>query len=81
MNIQVQNPHAAGLAEGFAAAPDMPDVLPPVKVRRGIWGAAWRHPAIAIGGVLLGCVILMAILAPLLFTVDPTAIEIGRAHV
>ena len=35
------------------AAPDLPDILPPVRQRRGIERFAVRHPAIAIGLVLL----------------------------
>ena len=38
---------------GIAIAPAMPDVLPPIKVRRGLAGFVYRHPAIAFGGALL----------------------------
>ena len=31
-------------------AAEMPDVLPPVKVRRGLYGFVYRHPTIAFGG-------------------------------
>ena len=34
----------------------------------------YRHPTIAIGGVLLFLIVAMAVLAPLLWTVDPTAL-------
>jgi peptide/nickel transport system permease protein len=53
---------------------ELPDILPPVKQRRGITGFAYRYPAIAIGGTLLLLLILMAICAPLLGTTDPTAL-------
>ena len=53
----------------------MPDVLPPVKVRRGAYRASCcRHPTIAIGGALLIVMLLIAVLAPYLGTVDPTAL-------
>ncbi|PZO00757.1 MAG: peptide ABC transporter permease [Hyphomicrobiales bacterium] len=37
-----------------------------------------RHPAVSIGGALLVLMALIAIFAPLLFTVDPTAIATSR---
>jgi peptide/nickel transport system permease protein len=54
--------------------PELPDILPPVKQRRGISGFIYRHPAIAIGGLMLSLLILMAIFAPLLGTTDPSAL-------
>src|SRR5580658_4613113 len=63
---------------GIAAAPDLPDILPPIKVRRGFVGFLRRNPTIAIGGALILAMILMAILAPFLGTVDPTAIATFR---
>lgn len=54
--------------------PELPDILPPVKQRRGISGFIYRHPAIAIGGIMLSLLILMAIFAPLLGTTDPSAL-------
>jgi peptide/nickel transport system permease protein len=57
-----------------AAAPDLPDILPPVRRRRGIARFAVRHPAIAIGLVLLLLMAALAILAPYLWTMDPTAL-------
>jgi len=52
----------------------MPDVLPPVKVRRGLVGFMYRYPTIAFGGALLLAMLLIAVLAPYLGTVDPTAL-------
>ena len=60
--------------ESVAAAPAMGDILPPVKKRRGILGFAFRHPTIALGGLLLLVMLFMAVAAPLLATVDPTAL-------
>jgi peptide/nickel transport system permease protein len=53
----------------------MPDVLPPAKVRRGLWGFVYRHPAIAFGAALLAIMVLIGVLAPYLGTVDPTALS------
>ena len=58
----------------IAGEPELPDIMPPVKQRRGIAGFAYRYPAIAIGGTMLALLILMAICAPLLGTTDPTAL-------
>jgi peptide/nickel transport system permease protein len=58
----------------FAAAPSLPDVLPPVKRRGRIGTFVHRHPTIAAGGFLVGLMIAIAILAPWLATVDPTAL-------
>jgi peptide/nickel transport system permease protein len=66
------------MPESVAAAPALPDVLPPIKRRRGIVGFLWRHPTIAIGGTLLLLMVLMAVLAPYLWTVDPTALATHR---
>jgi peptide/nickel transport system permease protein len=60
--------------QDVAAAPAMPDVLPPVKARRGFLGFLWRYPTIAIGGFLLLLMLSVAVFAPFLFTKDPTAL-------
>jgi len=60
------------------AAPELPDVLPEVALRRGVAGFAYRHPAIAIGGALVLAMLLIALLAPWLGTVDPTALAPAR---
>jgi peptide/nickel transport system permease protein len=61
-----------------AAAPELPELLPPVKLRRGLTGFVRRHPAIAIGGVLVLVMLLIAVFAPLLGTVDPAALAPAR---
>jgi peptide/nickel transport system permease protein len=63
---------------GIASAAPMPDVLPPVKVRRGLTGFIYRNPAIAFGAALLTLMLAIAVLAPLLGTVDPTALAPAR---
>jgi peptide/nickel transport system permease protein len=60
--------------EGVAIAPDLPDILPPVKTRRGMMGFVWRPPTIAAGMVILAIMVLIAVFAPLLGTADPTAL-------
>jgi peptide/nickel transport system permease protein len=69
---------AVTMPESVVAAPALPDVLPPVKRRRGFAGFLWRHPTIAIGGALLLLMMLMAVFAPYLWTVDPTALATHR---
>jgi peptide/nickel transport system permease protein len=63
---------------GVAVAPDLPDLMPPVKPHRGLLGFLRRNPTIAFGGALLLLMVLMAVLAPVLWTVDPTALATWR---
>ena len=58
----------------YLAAPALPEVLPPSKARGRTLLFIYRHPAIFWGGLLLALIVLMAVLAPYLFTVDPTAL-------
>lgn len=58
----------------YAAAPVLPDVLPPVKQRGPVATFIRRNPTIVGGGTLMAIMILIAILAPYLWTVDPTAL-------
>ena len=58
----------------YLAAPDLPAILPVPKERGRIAGFIYRHPTIFVGGVLIGLMILIAILAPYLGTKDPTAL-------
>ena len=59
---------------GYLAAPALAEVLPPAKQRGRAMTFVRRHPAIVIGGVLLGAMVFIAIFAPYLGTVDPTAL-------
>ncbi|MFC0387892.1 ABC transporter permease [Roseomonas vinacea] len=52
--------------------------MPPVKPRHGFLGFLRRNPTIAIGGGLMILILAMAVLAPLLWTVDPTALAPAR---
>jgi peptide/nickel transport system permease protein len=64
--------------EDIAVAPSLPDLWPPVKVRRGFIGFLRRNPTIAVGAALLILMLLVAVLAPFLWTVDPTALNTSR---
>jgi peptide/nickel transport system permease protein len=59
---------------GLAIARQLPDLMLPAKVRRGVLGFLRNNPTVAIGGALLLILILIGIFAPYLGTVDPTAI-------
>ena len=67
-----------GLPAGMMAAPSLADVLPPVKERGRAGTFMRRHPTICVGGALVSVMVLIAIFAPLLFTVDPTALAPAR---
>jgi peptide/nickel transport system permease protein len=69
---------AALTSRDVAAAAPMPDVLPPVKPRKGFIGFLRRNPTIAIGSGLLLLMLAIAVFAPLLWTVDPTALAPAR---
>ena len=72
MSITTTNP--APIPPGLAIARQLPDLMLPAKVRRGVLGFLRNNPTVAIGGVLLLILILIGIFAPYLGTVDPTAI-------
>ena len=62
------------LPPGVIVAPQLPELLRQVTIRRGAIGFLRGHPTVAIGGALLLCLVLIAIFAPYLGTVDPTAL-------
>ena len=66
---------ATDMQLGYAAAPALADVLPPIRQRGKVATFVWRNPTIALGGSLLFIMVLIAILAPWLGTVDPTALS------
>jgi peptide/nickel transport system permease protein len=55
-------------------SPVLSDVLPPVRRRGRVRTIIRRHPTIAMGAGLLGIVVFIAVFAPWLGTVDPTAL-------
>jgi peptide/nickel transport system permease protein len=65
---------SATTRSGYVAAPELADVLPPVRQRGKVMTFVRRNPTIVAGGALLLVMILIAILAPFLATVDPTAL-------
>jgi len=65
------------LPDGAAIAEPLPDILPEMPPCGGIVGFARRYPTIAAGGVLLGLMVAVAVLAPLLGTVDPTRVTMS----
>ena len=68
----------ASTPQSVAEAAPLPDVLPPVKPRRGFLGFLRRNPTVAAGGGLLLLMLLVAAFAPLLWTADPTALAPAR---
>ena len=60
------------LAEEAAA---LPEILAPPAAHGRVVGFVLRYPAIAIGGALVGLMMLLAIFAPWLGTVDPEALD------
>ena len=65
-------PHMDAAAPAVAAP--LPDVIPPRKARGPIWRFVRRYPTVVVGGVILTIILLAALLAPWLGTVDPTAL-------
>jgi peptide/nickel transport system permease protein len=59
---------------GYTEATPLADVLPPVKQRGKAMTFVRRHPTIVFGGALLLLMVMIAVLAPFLGTVDPTAL-------
>ena len=52
----------------------LPDILPPVRAHGRVWNFIRRNPTIVAGGALLAIIFFLAVAAPLLGTVDPTAL-------
>jgi len=59
---------------GYATAVALADVLPAPKQRGRVATFIYRNPTIVVGGALLSVMVLIAIFAPYLGTVDPTAL-------
>lgn len=72
MSVQETSP------PGLAVAAPLGDLFPDVKARRGLDALVHRHPTAAMGGALLIVLVLMAVFAPYLGTVDPTALAPAR---
>ena len=76
--MTVSTTSTVSVPPGLAIAQQLPDLMLPVKVRRGLLGFLRNNPTVAIGGALLLCLILIGIFAPYLWTVDPTALAPAR---
>ena len=72
--MSISTSSTAPVPPGLIIAPQLPDLLLPVAIRRGVFGFLRSHPTVAIGGALLLCLVLVGIFAPWLGTVDPTAL-------
>jgi peptide/nickel transport system permease protein len=71
-------PAADLTAADVTPAPALPEVLPPRKARGRVGMFVWRHPTIAVGGLLVFLIVAMAVFAPFLGTVDATALAPAR---
>ena len=78
MNAPASLDAGTALRIDYAAAPELPDILPPVRSRAGVLGFARTYPTITIGASLLAILALMALFADFLFTVDPTALATAK---
>ena len=76
--MTVSATRTVSLPPGVVVAPQLPELLLPVKIRRGFVGFLSNHPTVAIGGALLLLLVFVAIFAPYLGTVDPTALAPAR---
>ena len=72
--MSIATTSSVAVPPGLVIAQPLPDLMLPVKVRRGVLGFLRNNPTVAIGGVLLLVLVLIGIFAPYLWTVDPTAL-------
>ena len=63
---------------GEALAEALPELLSPPRRRGAVGGFIHRHPGIAAGGALVVLMAAIAVFAPILGTVDPTALAPAR---
>jgi peptide/nickel transport system permease protein len=74
----LSTPLVTDVPPGITASPEMPNLLPDVRARHGIIGFLQRHPTVSVGGALVVLMVLLALFAPYLGTVDPTALATAR---
>ena len=72
--MTVSTTSSATVPPSLAIAQALPDLLAPVKVRRGVVGFLRNNLTVTIGGALLLVLVLIGIFAPYLGTADPTAL-------
>jgi peptide/nickel transport system permease protein len=76
--LTISATRTVSLPPGVVVAPRLPELLLAVKIRHGFVGFLSNHPTVAIGGALLLLLVFVAIFAPYLGTVDPTALAPAR---
>jgi peptide/nickel transport system permease protein len=76
--LSVATTTSVAVPPGLVIAKALPDLMLPVKVRRGVLGFLRNNPTVAIGGTLLLVLVLIGIFAPYLWTVDPTTLAPAR---
>ena len=59
---------------------EAPDAAPIAARKRNVWKQLARNPSVLVGGGVLLVIVLLGILAPLLGTVDPSAINPGERN-
>jgi len=62
----------------LVAAPDLPDIFAPRRSLRGFAGLWRKHPTMVIASAVLLLLVLIAICAPLLTSIDPNALSPAR---
>lgn len=61
-----------------ASAGGLPDILPPLKLRKGVSGFIVHYPTVAIAGTLFLLLVLAGIFAPFLTSADPNALAVSQ---
>lgn len=74
----MKSPASPLLDSSVIVAPDLPDIIPATKPRTGFIGFIRKHPAMSFGFFILGGMLFLAVAAPWLWTVDPTALAPSR---
>ena len=78
MSLTAEAPVAASPVPHVEPARELPDVLPPVRPRGRVLTIVRRYPTMVIGGLILLAILIIAVFAPYLGTVDPTALAPAR---
>jgi peptide/nickel transport system permease protein len=75
LNMETVKPLMLSATGGrIVVAPELPEVLPALSPRTGVWGFIRSNPLMSFGIALLSFMFFIAIAAPWLGTVDPTAL-------
>lgn len=60
------------------AAPMLPELWPPLQPSHGVRGFVTHQPALSVATLILGTIAIFAVAAPVMFTVDPAALEVVK---